>query len=63
MTTNNSKNQQQESKSIKKAILNREEYGFGHDVSPDDLDTLGQNKAAKNNIKREPNHPVNNDKK
>lgn len=48
---------------MKKAKLDREEFGFGHDVSPDDLDTLGQNEAAKNNIKREPNHPVNNDKK
>lgn len=48
---------------MKKAKFDREEFGFGHDVSPDDLDTVGQNNAAKNNIKREPNHPVNNDKK
>ena len=48
---------------MKKATFEREEFGYGYDVSPDDLDTVGQNKAAKNNIKREPNHPVNNDKK
>lgn len=48
---------------MKKAKFDREEFGFGLDLSPDDLDTVGQNKAAKNNIKREPNHPVNNDKK
>ncbi|QBP40385.1 hypothetical protein [Paenisporosarcina antarctica] len=63
MTSNNTRNQQRQNKNMKKAKLDREEFGFGHDVSPDDLDTVGQNEAAKNNIKREPNHPVNNDKK
>lgn len=27
--------------------LDREEYGFGYDLSPDDLDVRGQNKEAK----------------
>lgn len=27
--------------------LDREEYGFGYDVSPDDLDVRGQNNEAK----------------
>ncbi|TQR20329.1 hypothetical protein [Psychrobacillus vulpis] len=27
--------------------LDREEYGFGYDVSPDDLDVVGQNNKAK----------------
>lgn len=27
--------------------LNREEYGAGYDLSPDDLDVIGQNKEAK----------------
>ncbi|MDI2586845.1 MULTISPECIES: hypothetical protein [unclassified Psychrobacillus] len=27
--------------------LDREEYGFGYDISPDDLDVRGQNKEAK----------------
>ncbi|MFJ7969815.1 hypothetical protein [Psychrobacillus sp. NPDC096389] len=27
--------------------VDREEYGFGYDVSPDDLDVRGQNNAAK----------------
>lgn len=63
LTSNNTKNQQRQNKNMKKAKFDREEFGFGHDLSPDDLETVGQNNAAKNNIKREPNHPVNNDKK
>lgn len=34
-------------KKNKKNKLNREEYGFGYDLSPDDLDVIGQNKQAK----------------
>ena len=63
MTSDKTKNQQRQNKNMKKAKFDREEFGFGHDLSPDDLDKVGQNKAAKNNIKHEPNHPVNNDKK
>ena len=32
----------------KKNSLDREEFGFGYDVSPDDLDVRGQNTDAKN---------------
>jgi hypothetical protein len=63
LSTDNSRNQQRQNKNMKKATFEREEFGYGYDVSPDDLDIVGQNKAAKNNIKREPNHPVSNDKK
>lgn len=31
----------------KKNNLNREEYGYGYDISPDDLGVIGQNKEAK----------------
>lgn len=30
-----------------KKSLDREEYGYGYDLSPDDLDVRGQNKEAK----------------
>ena len=33
----------------KKNGLDREEYGFGYDLSPDDLDVRGQNITAKKN--------------
>ncbi|MEK4484407.1 hypothetical protein MHH81_02305 [Psychrobacillus sp. FSL H8-0484] len=35
-------------KNVRKS-LDREEYGFGHDLSPDDLDVIGQNQNAKKN--------------
>jgi hypothetical protein len=63
LSTNDSVNQQKQNKNIKKAKFDREEFGFGYDVSPDDLDTVGQNKAAPKNGTRKPNHPINNDKK
>lgn len=31
----------------KKNNLDREEYGYGFDLSPDDLDVIGQNEQAK----------------
>lgn len=30
-----------------KSQADREEYGAGYDISPDDLDVVGQNNAAK----------------
>ncbi|WP_150284285.1 hypothetical protein [Rummeliibacillus sp. TYF-LIM-RU47] len=27
--------------------LDREEFGYGYDISPDDLDVIGQNNSAK----------------
>ncbi|TQR09247.1 hypothetical protein [Psychrobacillus soli] len=42
--------------------LDREEYGFGYDVSPDDLDVRGQNKEAKtNNDNENKDKPTNKD--
>lgn len=37
----------------KKKGLDREEYGYGFDLSPDDFDVIGQNDAAKRNNKNE----------
>lgn len=31
----------------RKKGLDREEYGYGYDLSPDDFDVIGQNDAAK----------------
>ncbi|MED3660718.1 hypothetical protein [Ureibacillus terrenus] len=31
----------------KEKPLDREEYGYGYDLSPDDLDVIGQNEQAK----------------
>lgn len=33
----------------KKNSLDREEYGHGYDLSPDDFDVVGQNNTAKKN--------------
>ena len=41
----------------------REEFGYGYDISVDDLKTLGQNEAAKTNKTKSANHPVDNDRK
>ena len=48
---------------MKKAKVDREEFGFGYDLSPDDLEVKGQNRTAKSNTKREPNHPTKNEPK
>lgn len=63
MTTDKGNIKQKENKNLKKARLDREEFGAGYDLSPDDLDIRGQNDAAKSNTKKAANHPVNNDKK
>ncbi|QFF97704.1 hypothetical protein PB01_02160 [Psychrobacillus glaciei] len=39
--------------------LDREEYGFGYDLSPDDLEVKGQNnKAKKNNDNENKDKPI-----
>lgn len=44
----------------KKNSLDREEYGFGYDLSPDDLEIKGQNnKAKKNNDNENKDKPTN----
>ena len=43
-TNQNALNNKKETKNEK----DREEYGYGYDRSVDDLDVIGQNKAAKN---------------
>jgi hypothetical protein len=44
----------------KKNSLDREEYGFGYDLSPDDLEVKGQNnKAKKNNDNENKDKPTN----
>ena len=58
-----SNHNQKENKEHKRKQLDREEFGYGYDISVDDLDTLGQNEAAKKNRNRTPNHPVNNEEK
>ncbi|EPD50744.1 hypothetical protein HMPREF1210_02714 [Paenisporosarcina sp. HGH0030] len=63
MTTDKGNIKQKENKNLKKARFDREEFGHGYDLSPDDLDIIGQNNAAKTNTKKAANHPVNNDKK
>lgn len=45
-TTNNEANIRK-NKNKKKNVKNREEYGYGYDISVDDLKVLGQNDAAK----------------
>lgn len=35
----------------KEKPLDREEYGYGYDLSPDDLDVIGQNEQEKKPIK------------
>lgn len=62
-TSDNARNKQRQNKNMKNAELGREEFGAGYDVSPDDLDIIGQNEATKSNTKKAANHPVNNDKK
>lgn len=47
----------------KKKIQDREEIGYGYDISVNDLNILGQNEAAKSNDTEGANHPINNDKK
>ncbi|MET0787587.1 MAG: hypothetical protein ABWY25_12880 [Paenisporosarcina sp.] len=63
MDTNKGKEKQKENMNRKKEKLDREEFGFGYDISANDLNIKGQNRSAKSNIKREPNHPTNNDQK
>lgn len=63
MDTNKGKEKQKENMNKKKAKLDREEFGFGYDLSPDDLEVKGQNRSAKSNTNRGPNHPTNNDQK
>lgn len=47
----------------KKNSLDREEYGFGYDLSPDDLDVRGQNEEAKTfNDNENKNKPTNKNK-
>ena len=45
-TVNNEANIKK-NKEKKKNVKNREEYGYGYDISVDDLKVLGQNDAAK----------------
>lgn len=54
---------QEENKKMKKKKLDREEYGYGYDLSVDELNTVGQNESAKTNESQAPNHPVSNDNK
>lgn len=58
-----SKNQQEENKKKKMEKLDREEYGYGYDISVNDLNTLGQNESAKTNNDKRTNHPISNDDK
>lgn len=48
---------------MKRNQLDREEYGYGYDLSPDDLDVIGQNEKAKkenqNENKRNPSSKQN----
>ncbi|KGR74581.1 hypothetical protein CD33_15920 [Ureibacillus sinduriensis BLB-1 = JCM 15800] len=37
----------------KKNTLDREEYGHGYDLSPDDFDVIGQNNEAKKHNQNE----------
>jgi len=37
----------------------REEYGYGYDLSPDDLDVIGQNNDAKKQHKNDNKKPSN----
>ena len=42
----------------------REEFGYGYDISVNDLNKIGQNEAAKKNKNtRNENHPINNENK
>lgn len=44
----------------KKNPLDREEYGYGYDLSPDDLDVRGQNNVAKkSNDNENKDKPIN----
>ncbi|WP_019412384.1 hypothetical protein [Paenisporosarcina sp. TG20] len=54
---------QQENIDKKKKQLGREEYGYGYDISENDLNKLGQNELAKKNNTQNANHPINNDEK
>jgi len=38
---------QKKNKEKKKNVKSREEFGAGYDISPTDLNVLGQNEAAK----------------
>jgi len=60
-----SKKKQEQNKDEKKKQQDREEFGYGYDISVDDLDTLGQNESAKTNKDRNrvANHPISNDDK
>lgn len=63
MDTNKGKEKQKENMNKNKTKVDREEFGYGYDLSPDDLDVKGQNRSAKSNTKREPNHPTKNEPK
>lgn len=58
-----SRNKQEENKQKKMKNLDREEYGYGYDISINDLKTLGQNESAKTNKDQRANHPISNDDK
>lgn len=58
-----SKNKQEENKEKKIGKLDREEYGYGYDISVNDLNTVGQNESAKTNNDKRANHPISNDDK
>lgn len=58
-----SKNNQQRNKNNKKKNQEREEYGYGYEISVNDLNRIGQNDAAKTNTKTRANHPISLDKK
>jgi len=47
----------------KKQQQDREEFGYGYDISVNDLNKIGQNEAAKKKNTRNDNHPINNDNK
>ncbi len=57
------KEKQEENKEMKEKKLDREEFGYGYDLSVDDLNKLGQNEFAKTSKDRAANHPISNDKK
>jgi hypothetical protein len=63
LSTDKSNIKQKENKNMKKAKFEREEYGYGYDISANDLNIIGQNKSAKSNKDSKANHPISNDKK
>ena len=49
-------------KKKQKSTLDREEYGYGYDISPDDMGVIGQNTEAKKHNNSQPKKENNKNK-